>query len=97
MSNKNKQPKKQNPPNYLSNTPKDLIEIQREHNNEINTTPIIIPKFRLGIDKNCDAIITIDNVMHFMTQEQHFAFLKGNISIAKKMYPETDFSELLEQ
>jgi hypothetical protein len=103
MKENNKSSKKQNPPNYISNKPKNLLEIQKENimyendwRDSKESKSIIIPKFRLGIDKNNNPIVTIDNIMHFMSQEQFDAFLYSIISIAQKMNPEKDYSEYIQ-
>jgi len=107
-SNSNKQHKSQNPPHYMrdQNKPKDIIEMQKEYHlheltygkpeDEQKQTLIVIPKFRLGIDRNNEALITIDNTLHFMNHNQFDAFVRGIINIAIKINPESNYSELFD-
>lgn len=45
-------------------------------------------KFKLGIDKNNNPVITIDNTIHFMNKRQFHAFTCGIFNINKKISPE---------
>lgn len=94
MSNKNKNLKKQNLPNYITNKPKDLLEIQKEYIEENEEKQH--SKFKLGIDKNGCPIITIDGIFHCFNPNQFNAFTLGIINIAKKINPEIDYSRIFE-
>lgn len=81
----------QNKPYYMNNC------------GEVKVTPIpvekevikeVIKKFRLGIDKNGNAIITIDNTIHFMNFNQFHAFTLAVINISKKVNPEIDYVKI---
>lgn len=68
-NNKNNKNKKQNKPYYINDF---------GHKNMENTTiqnPKIIKKFLIGKDKNFDAIVTIDNVMHFINKKTYETFV----------------------
>lgn len=92
--------KKQNLPHYmLEKQPMDLVEIQQKEykenkeNKEIQQPDVmIIPKFRLGIDKNNNPLVTIDNYLHFMTAKQFDAFAWAVLNVARKINPEVNYS-----
>lgn len=93
MSKNKQHDKKQNPPHYIKPNQKiDLIDLQKQ---SIITEKAIKPtKFKLGIDKNNNPIITIDNIIHFMDNVQFHAFTCGIINISKKINPEIDYISL---
>jgi len=51
-------------------------------------------KFKLGIDKNNNPIVTIDEVIHFFNQSQFHAFTLAVVNVSRKMNPEIDYIDL---
>lgn len=74
---------KQNRPYYMNNGGK--VEIDPIEKAEP------IKKFQLGIDKNQNPIVTIDNTIHFFNGNQFHAFTLGILNVAKKINPEVDY------
>lgn len=93
---KNKNEKKQNKPYYMNDFGKVEKSPEKNVSHQKKNDPMIIKKFQLGIDKNNNPIVTIDNVMHFMNQKTFYAFTMGIININKKLNPEADFNKFSE-
>lgn len=51
-------------------------------------------KFRMGIDRNDNPIISIDGVTHYMNKIQFHAFTLSVIAINKKIIPEIDYEKI---
>jgi len=51
-------------------------------------------KFKMGIDKNDNPIITIDGITHYMNKKQFHAFTLSVIAINKKIIPEIDYEKI---
>ncbi|MDO9353977.1 MAG: hypothetical protein Q7T55_09790 [Solirubrobacteraceae bacterium] len=79
----------QNKPYYMNNCGKVEIKPIKEPLEKL------IKKFQLGIDKNGNPIITIDEQIHFMNSYQFHAFTLGICNIAKIVNPEIDYSKIL--
>ena len=86
MSTKLKSRKKQNKPYYMNDGGKVEIGPKKE---KIESIPV--KKFQLGIDKNGNPLVTIDNTIHFFNNTQFHAFTLGIINVAKKINPEIDY------
>lgn len=85
MSKKIQKINQNNKPNYIKDKPVDLVEMQKEYLQIEFTKPQTIQKFRLGIDKNNNPIVTIDNIMHFMTLVQFNSFVEKIYSVYNKV------------
>lgn len=93
MSKNNKNHKKQNKPYYIN---ENFINGEQKKNNDNNNNKsVVIKKFKLGIDKNKNPLVTIDNTLHFMNSNQFHAFTLGCINISKKINPEVDYTKIL--